>query len=44
LDLQGRAVRFLQSVKNDECIDVSDLSAGVYILRLGNRTAKFVKQ
>jgi len=34
LDLHGRVVRHLPTIKNGENIDVSSLSAGVYVLRI----------
>jgi len=47
LDLHGRVIRHLPSIKNGENIDVSSLSAGVYILRIvvNNQifTQKFIK-
>jgi len=47
LDLHGRVVQNLPTIKNGENIDVSSLSAGVYILRIvvNNQifTQKFIK-
>ena len=34
LDLQGRIVRFLGTVRNDQSIDVRELPAGIYLLKI----------
>ena len=43
LDLHGRIVRPLQVVRNGQSVDVSEFSAGVYLLKSGNQVRKFVK-
>ena len=47
LDLQGRVVRSLRHIQNDEGIDVSGLPAGIYVLSITVRnqvfTQKFIK-
>lgn len=40
LSLSGRIVKV---IKNEDKIDVSDLSAGVYIIKIGDKVEKFVK-
>ena len=45
-DVMGRSVNNCQlSIVNSQLkIDVSILPAGIYFIRIGNKTAKFVKQ
>lgn len=42
-DISGK-IRYSKLVDNDENISISDLSKGIYIIKLGNETAKLIKK
>ena len=42
-DLSGRPVKTHTNVSGDEPFDLNDLTSGIYLLKIGNRTIKIVK-
>jgi hypothetical protein len=43
-DVSGRVVETLRATSLRETINVSHLPAGVYFVKIGNQTARFVKK